>query len=357
MSVSLPVVYPEIAPYPAISNLYAIIGSRRELKTWLLNYNLQIVAWDNSISEGIPVSFLNIHDRPLFDSCPFIHRQKISKGLFGKTNSNLGYIRFIIEALTDHHYVEIMIDAFYIPSYKIFYQRFHQPHPILIYGYSENHFLIADHFESGKFCFSACTFEELLEAIVNLERDEVGYHSDLDGCIELIRFRDDYHLTCKSFMNIDIEMIRRGLESYLSSSPISYFRGANNHCYGQNVYKLIKENLASLQNSKSFIDLRSIHNVWCHKKIMLQRIQHLIDNKLLAGNDLYYFLSEYSSVEKTSNSHLNLLIKYSITRDSKIIYNISDSIDRLLTLESKILSEVTGALKAKSLMIGEEWSR
>ena len=157
------------------------------------------------------------------------------------------------------------------------------------------------------------------------ESDVIGedYYND----IELVRIRDIEY-------GLDISKIKRDLNDYLYSvnSTNKYQNGVrlghNIKEYGMACYNNIVE-VTSLKND---IDIRPFHVLYDHKKLMKNRVEYLISQKII-NKDKAELLNDADEVLMDTLRLRNYMIKQKIYDFDKM--KINDFTEKLWILKSK----------------------
>lgn len=122
--------YPIITCYPNHANLISVISQNENYTSWFLNNYIQLFADKNDYKKNL--LRLDFYTNNLWQSCPFVYYQKISRQFLSKFNTSI--IDFCIEALELSSYIYFLVDVFYISNYQSAYKKWHNVHDIFIYG-------------------------------------------------------------------------------------------------------------------------------------------------------------------------------------------------------------------------------
>ena len=212
---------------------------------------------------------------------------------------------FVIDCLKKNYYIFTLVDQSYFLNVK--YRRLHE---IFVYGVDleKNVAFVAD-FLKGKYSFLQVDFDLLCKGIRAVKEQE-DYWDDRGG-IYLIKYIEnigyDYH---PRFM-------KEAIYSYLHPDHVySYIDGQttrfkNNPIhYGIDVYDQLIEHIYSICTHHYMWDKRAFHNLFDHKKLMVLRVNWLIDEEYIKiSEDL---AQKFQEIEKQAEVLCNWSIKLNL---------------------------------------------
>ncbi len=196
MEVKLPLEKPFITTLPKDANAVSILLTYEKSYPWLMNNFIQLTSWDNEY-----LDYFDFHYR----DCPMLKYQRIMRDVVDKLG--VQFDDFIKSMIDSGYYVIVPADTTKIAEYS-----FAAIHDMLIYGYGDDLFYIADVLKGGKYCTGECTTEELLQATAGMT-DRSTWGRGFYGNLELLT------VTKKSWAKLELKRIKQSLTDYLSSSP------------------------------------------------------------------------------------------------------------------------------------------
>lgn len=128
-----------------------------------------------------------------------------------------------------------------------------------------------------------------------------------------------------------ISNIRESIQNFLLSKPTK--KATEGEVYGFDVYERLLEYTTSLSD-QSYVDSRSYYAIYKHKELMKMRIEYLLENNYIRISCLY---DECLLLEKEASIILNLVIKYSLTKQQNILPIIIKKLKTMIDLEKETL--------------------
>ena len=241
---------------------------------------------------------------------------------------------FIVRALLCKKYVIASVDEYYIENRKAF-KKYHFGHDILLYGYNakKNIFHVIGYTDSGYYQPSTVDCFEFVIAYLNT----FGNKS-----IELVETVSYYH------HRIETELIIASLEDYITSGNKSRLFDKSkwledNETYGIATIEKIKSYIDEVDNKSINIDKRVMFTLMEHKKIMLERYEHLLQHGLIKiDTGLKKMLTD---IYDLSHVGFNLFLKFIISPNSSYLYRISNILDNIKKLELEAIPRFITILK------------
>lgn len=145
--------------------------------------------------------------------------------------------------------------------------------------------------------------------------------------------------TSKSYQ-FDIALVKELLGDYLYSQNSServrgFYNPTDDYYYGMQVYANLKlhYDVENIIHS----DIRPLHVLWEHKKLMFQRIKYMIDKGYLKPDS---YLDDYSEIERLALVCRNLLLKYRLSPNKSRIPNLTTQLDAIVEKEKAILDKL-----------------
>lgn len=254
-----------------------------------------------------------------YEHCPWLLESHIPRDIFKKCDIN--FISFCKTCIDSGYYISCMINEKYIPAYD---QKTNLDHNILIYGYDNDLFYIADFFKNRKYNFETCTYFELEKSFYDPFLENTNYFET----IRLIKFRPtyfkiNYDLICKEL----IDHIQ-SVNLFLKYNTVSYEENlyydtnktffypqessiSNTYFFGLNYYK----KLAELYTTNNFNDLRPFHLIYSRMLLTKKRLEYFFEKGCIVYNNHIM-----NMINKNINDSIicrNLVLKYNISGKSQ----------------------------------------
>lgn len=267
---------------------------------WLATNFIQLYCYKDFDIHAIPLNYnagLYLND-DFYSFCPYLRVQNIKYSLLKK--NNISITKFIIEALNDDNYVDVYLNEYYVPQGKG-YGKYDYYHGNMIYGYDlqTEIFNIVGYDENSLVRHSEITFKQFEKAIIEDGRE--GWYRT--GLLSIFKLHPYFTYT------FNVKLMITQLEDYINSkNSLNGFYLMENEdsrvVHGISVYDYLKENITNFQR-----DVRPLHVIWEHKKMMLIRLNYLKFHNLINNNDFEFLYSEYSSIERIAVQTRNLQLK------------------------------------------------
>lgn len=347
----LPISYPIVDCYPATSGAMAILQTREELSDWFLNSFIQLFEVRDQAIDFYDFSIENN---------PFLIYNEIDFTLLKKWE-NVG--NFIKDSIDREYYVRLFINCKDCALYGMINYDFY--HDILIYGYDEDNFYVADHFKDGKFSFQLMSIDELIHTYdIETQPKKIQDRHQHANLIQLIKPEIDlYRLQMDFILNspeekhslfaLDCNRIKLSCEDYLNSKPTTGWytriRGLNeviirNREWGINCFKTLKKHIQFLNGDSfyenSMFSLQSTYVECLHKKIMLMRVKLLTERKLLINGEVHQ-----EALHMLCDEMNLLLLKfikayYKKGHKNVGINKLNEAIDKIVLDEERIITNI-----------------
>lgn len=360
---SLAMRFPTITTFQGYANTFAVLESYPMTEEWRLAQYIQtcIIAYrDNDLNTIIPYDLFFVdsdfrvlstkwhgHILQKLDLCPFLDVSSIPFNLI--LDSKIPLYKWIINAIDRDMYCYLPVNTEKIASYKIALQK-KKTHDIFIYGYNEasEEFLFADFINvegvienhSIKYSFAKCSFSELENAFRSMLED--GDHTW--GKLNMIRIKDYKY-------KMSVDYVRTSIVDYLhpdirkKEGFIQYMYENNNPppnlmiFLGVEVYDFLVLKIKEAVDKKDTVDYRLFHGFFDHKKLMVKRIEFMLEKNYLS-DQVVLMLEQYRSVEKSALIIRNLVIKYNMTFNREILEKIILKLSSLRETEAAILEQM-----------------
>ncbi|WP_025689479.1 hypothetical protein [Paenibacillus zanthoxyli] len=346
----LPVNYPDITCFPYYADVLSIVSATSDSYIpWMLSNFIQLSSHPDRERNGIlKIDFFQPWITWVPYYCPLIDVQLINKDVVMLKNK-LNIISFITESIDLGYYVHMKVNHNYL-SISSFYKKKDLAHDILIYGYNKvlETFEVADNFD-GKYEFKKCSFKEFEDAY-----DKPAIYN-VSNYEKILLFRANNYAQ----YSFDLLKVVDSLNDYLLSRDTRIrddqsLTWASELTLGINIYEKIIEYLFTLLEEKLWCDFKPFHVLWEHKKCMVQRIEFLIKNNLLQESRVH---TSYKDLEKKTLIFRNMMLKYLIKPEKKLIQNLIQEIKSFSLLEPPLINEMLDQIylnssRAEEILLG-----
>ena len=267
-------------------------------------------------------------------------------------------IEFFTECLSSNKYIYAWVDQYYI-SATPFYERGHDIHPVLIYGYDANRSVYhCKCFSIERGVYSAdVVMSEYHQALIKAA--EVDMHINDDDVFCLFKIRKD--ITCEFSLESFVSELNDYATGRGKHKGAYFFKGENIvdskyhydlSCYGLKVTELLANGL--LAKHLRCFDYRVLHMVCENKKNILKRLQYIIaryaNYSISAFNqcvdeyeqiaDKYEKVRLFAMKKSISENHNLYNINYSEETARKLQLMLYELIGQELCVLKKILREL-----------------
>jgi hypothetical protein len=346
----LPVAVPAIIGlhYHAFS-LTPIFCNKKYLP-WFYSHYIQVYC-TNDFSEVNGSPWFNFVSIDLWDNgIPFLSNNHLLDLRTIKDNK-IDVVKLITGYIDRGWYTDAEVDDFYIP-FRFAYQKKKKPHDILIFGYDLNNkcFDTAGFNTQNEFAYEKLSFDDFEKAFLNNNSTMVDLDNGGTNCLRF--FKTIEGIEC----DFDPILLAQLLEDYLNSADTTekfrmFRQPSKKRVYGIETYQFFKEYFHLLLNKEIKFDIRPIQLLWEHKKCMLLRIKYMSENNIISPYSSIY--DDYVDIEQKVLSARNLMIKYNMTNEKKVVMTIIDIIDEIKNKEQVILTSLLKELPQKQLALAE----
>ncbi|MEK4250358.1 hypothetical protein [Paenibacillus sp. FSL W7-1287] len=295
---------------------------------WYATNYIQMYCYKDFNIHLIPIDFnVGPHKSEFYSFCPYLEVQNLTYSLIESLNQNI--IDLVIRSIDDGNYIDVQLDEFYVPNRENFGKRYFI-HTNMIYGYdnSDKTFDILGYAEGNVFRSSRISYYDF----------ERAFYKGEDSQVTLIKPHNHYSY------NFNLSLVKQQLSDYMyaidSFSCFNINRNVEpNIVHGVEVYDYLIVNLPIRP-----IDLRPLHLIYEHKKMMLLRLEYFRKNELIS-EDLFEFLfAEYKSLEKLSLVSRNLQLKNAISPSSKNMDKIINNLKMIKCRELELIPVLINGL-------------
>ncbi|MFC5469145.1 hypothetical protein ACFPPD_10470 [Cohnella suwonensis] len=336
----LPLSDHDYVTYPNVAHLFSVIGNREETMPWVYTNFIQLVYFESLRKIDYTNKTDSFFDPLLFD-CPwlniqFTHRDTISQAWNGSI------VQFAIDSIDRGNYIYFVADQYYIRASAAYGNHTHN-HDMFIYGYDKTtkKLNIADNLKYGKYIRTTCGFDEMEMAYAHADPDRDWF----DSRVMSFAFKPKTYFQYERYLVFDSVSVVHSLNRYIHSmKPASYMCLENT--YGIAVYERVHEYLLALKQEREVIDIRLLHILYEHKKMMRRRIRYMLQHGYLADENLE---ASYANVEKEHEICVGLMLKFMITGDDKLLDRISGALMEAAVIEKELLGRVIATVSHRQV--------
>jgi len=328
----LPFKYPLITGYQGLASLYAILENYPKTLDWIYSNYIQTYGYIRNGNFELTIF-------PGFEAmkiCPWINFSLISRELVKKLNMNI--IDFAINNIDANNYLYVMLDQHYLLSSRSGNKN-HFAHDTFIYGYDTKKCIlnIADFTFNNKYSFEEVSFNEIDNAYNAVDSNMDRPFFTGKGGVALVNYFEN------GIYEFDVQLIKETLNDYINSTNTTtryrFMENPNPYAvYGIKIYEKLIEYLMFVGEGKIKCDIKPLHNLYDHKKLMLERIKYMeYKGYIRNANEV---ITRLSAIENTCLLLSNKTIKYNLSSNNKIIESIITQIQELCKDELDILKKL-----------------
>ena len=308
--------------------------SHKDFNAWFLSNYIQLEYYSN-------INILNFLIYPISgfcNLCPLLDYVGLDLEFIYKANIDI--IDLIKKSINLGYYVMTYTDEFYIPERISYERKIHFKHEILIYGY-----------DSDKSMLNVIGYNQNLKytpTCVSFSQFETSFLHSIDKTHSFILFKIKDSKSYGPSYEFDVENVKNLLSDYLFSKNTSAnYRslGKPNDCVsGISVYgELMKHYESILQNDNNVTcDIKHFHLLYEHKKVMVSRLEYLMENKYIdTRNDL---ITVFRNLQNESLNKRNVIMKYNTTKNKVQLNTVIDSLHNMYEIEKKAIEDLLDAL-------------
>lgn len=345
LSLNVPFVHMTWAPY---SHLVSIGQQQEGFQNWALSTLVNIVGVYGDKGSTPFLRYVNSPDPSstyaygnVWDACPYVEKLTIDRSFIRSMGQDIS--DFVIKNINANNYM-------YLYLLRDLNTRF--AHQTLIYGYDLERkvFLVADHFEGegGRYSTKLISMENM-PLHYNIQQDDIlEYELDVYKYVYLIKSQPyDFELNLKS--------LKRSFLDYLNSTPTVLNINAaaegkqkkynDTYYYGIDFYTplmgYIHREIANENNESC--DHRPLAFFKESKKITCLLVEYLFENSFVTDKSL---IEASDEIFQISAILLGLYLKYSVSKDAKILDKIVSRLTELREMDKKFIFHLIKDLEA-----------
>jgi hypothetical protein len=327
---TLPVKPPLVTSFGLYANKLSVLAAYPETWSWFFNNFILLRCGKESR--------LMFHDT-IFRESPWTQNFALPRNMV--TNWIQPISEFLIDCINQEYYIYLEVDKFFIANSSYFGKR-HFTHDLFVYGYDRQAgtFNISGNLQEGKYVYTTCTFQEMDRAY---KKSVIDVDKDWLGGIVLYKFKSEKNV------RFDLARVKWLLQHYLNSTNAMEFSNHQfkivkpaNFSFGISTYDHLVRDLKSYTEINTMnirpIDVRSYHVLYDHKKTMKARLEFMTNNGYMEPNNEH--IEQYDKICTDSLVMRNLVVKYQVTQDIKIISKLITRLEQLKEHETKVLRKL-----------------
>lgn len=325
---------PEITSYPNHANVLALINQFENGEIWFWNHFLQLQINGGSY-ETMHLDFCVGDINNMLFNCPFIDYDMVEAAAF--TEDLDGLYDKIISYINQGVYVYIPVDWYYIPAYEK-YASTHNAHDILVLGYENDEFIVADFFKHFIYQKQRCKVKDFIKACQYGRQ----IHRILNK-VFLIKTEDKEY-------SFDIHIVRKLLGDYLRGSnsnycflPIKYYRDFLNDdifLFGINAYDKL---IGYLKEYEGQILARPYYILYNHKIVICNVVNYLVQNGYLSYGE--HLIQNAYKLRKRAEFLKNMILKYNVSGKEKALEKCILTLQEIRESEKVLIGEILERMK------------
>ncbi len=338
--VLLPLQVPPVVTYLHHAYPLSIMMEDPKSPAWLYSHYIQLYfpIWEQNRMHATDFNFYH-YNYPLAGQyiSPFIYHKQFSMKMIQKYGTLRDYV---IDSIDQLDYVSVNCDEYYIPHRSAYMKR-HHIHNNMIYGYDleTREYYIYGYDENGTFRNTKVSFQQFEESAMPSEHFDVSWYD-----MVMTYSRWDAHF------EFDIEPVIELLKDYVLGRDTSLRYGIRmfptNKKFGKDVYPMFMQYLQAVQAGAMELDIRPFHLLWEHKKLMLDRIQYLIENGLLEKDSELH--EAYATVERACFGIRGDVLKANTAQSMTFLATTGEAMQAISVQEVAVLTRLIEELEAKA---------
>lgn len=339
----LPLNHPDVVGYLCHAYPLSILKNGENYEYWLYNQYIQLICLHEFPRHDLFTFYLpNYGIKEFVLACPFVRRQIIHLDFVGRDKQTL--LEFIVKAVSRGYYVHVIVDEYFVPN-TIAYNKDRQPHEMLVIGYDldEGVLHVAGFDKSMQYGKYTVDYDLFYTAYERCERQH-DYHQNY-----VFLLWNDEKKVYRLRPEIMVEHLRNYVDGKNSMLPYAALADPVDWVYGLKCYdKLLHSLRYHVGELGKDMDVRPIHTVWEHKKIMLKRVQYMMEHGYLARDDA--FAGKFKEAERLALTARDQALKYYFTKDKRFLQGIVSGYEDMLSKEEPVIRRLIDELENRTLV-------
>ncbi|MVP01217.1 hypothetical protein [Paenibacillus lutrae] len=334
----LPLTAPQVYGFLGHAYVLGILQNYEECKPWIYNNYIQLYISQHYIDIKEYRLDFNPDLLIIFGNVPWLEYNRTDKGTLARLGVDIH--AFLKDHIDRGFYFFSYVNDFYIPN-SISYQEYHFTHDILVYGYNldKRTYNIAIFDDNRLFSMREISYEVFEQAYFSDTRQDYISLMRKVSPDEYDSFKYDMKL---GKYDLDLELMVDMMADYLhgvnTGDRLKLYLNPEPGFYGMNVYKALKDYFSLLLQDQINLDVRQMHILWEHKKMMIARIRYLQELGYL-GEEVTS-LEAFIKIEKEVFTLRNMLLKFFVSRNTTIIENIIKALDGIHDAEKEAIQDL-----------------
>ncbi|RJE89659.1 hypothetical protein D3P07_05320 [Paenibacillus sp. 1011MAR3C5] len=338
----LPFTTPDVYGFLGHAYVLGILQNYEECKPWIYtHYNQLYISKDYMEFGEYRLDFFpNL--MVLFGNVPWLQYRQTNKGTLA--NLNIDIHAFLQCHLDEGYYCSTYVDEYYIPN-SISNGVHHFSHDLMVFGYDLNRkiYNIAIFDKNRQFSFQEVSFENFDLAYYN---DEGQKGISLCRKVELREYGGSRFGAQLGRYDLELQTMLDSMSDYLHSVNTSkrlrfHYQSIEGY-YGLDIYTGLQEYFRLLAEGSLNLDVRPLHILWEHKKMMTARIRYLQEQGALGEESAA--LEGYTRLEGEAMVLRNMLLKYFYSRNNGTLGDIANRLGPMQAAEKQVLSALVEEL-------------
>lgn len=330
---------PPITSYLPYSVITSIITAQENSLNWIYNNFIQIYHKGIGKVDYYPNSDFAYNDKIILNS------NELTQNNYKLNIDNIiDDIKFWID---NNNYIVFYLIESYVPGMR-FYQKADVVHSEFIFGYNDEKkcvYVMNFPCNGEKLAIIELDYESLKKSILYTieynkkrmkKKDITMKDYNKEFRIILLRYNDIFQVGYSHNINLDI--IKKQIDDFLNSNNSSinnsYFTLYQEGKWGLDVYEQIYIDFLTQVKDNKKLDFRFMCMLYEHKCIMKDRMNIL--NDIYGIKPLY---CEMDEIIRITECFKNLVFKYNITYDIKIINKFEGMFNELKKLEKEVYAK------------------
>lgn len=324
----LPLSEPPVLGYLHHAYTLSVTGKCPAFEDWFYSNYIQL--YDDYLTGGLNFFEYDFTRVPQ----PLLSSHSMSIDAFRKNNYDV--VDYAIHCLDCDYYFYTFVDESFIPGKSAYKGKQRFPHEMLLFGYDLdkqefNGIGFSNNFQYEKFKLS---FEDLSNGFNNLKVTE--------------RFMNNIHLIQPKpevEYSFNLKLVRELLEDYYfsrnTSERYSMIRTPFNSAFGMDCYDFLIEYFELVMKGKAQLKVNSLHLLWEHKKVMVNRVLYMQQKHNLLKD---FDIAPLKKVERLAYKTRDELIVFSLTNNTKCFQNIIKYLNEMKEKEQVVLKVLLDSL-------------
>ncbi|GIQ67798.1 hypothetical protein DUZ99_02760 [Xylanibacillus composti] len=331
MEMQLDVFTPPIASYIHHANMLSIIdlecGNSSTFEPWFSHNFIQLQCpLDLSTNRESQLDFCHETFTSIYED--FLDIQRFHRTFIERYEG--GLLTFLKDQLNEGYYVELVANEYEMEP-SIYYQKTHMDTNMLIFGYNlEKAYFLARFYTTDTYNTCEVSFEQMLQAFYGVQ-----HHYYWSKYARLLKYDVNY-----SIPEFNMERFTICLSNYLASTNPLHHDAAM--VYGIRTYGKVMEYYSALSRNQTAIDYRPVSVLYEHKKCLVRKARFL--HATMNVEIEPHILDSLQELEKAMVAIRNLTIKYSISKDTRLLQKIIDSLAECRDKEAATLEKLSNRL-------------